>query len=537
MSETEEPAVTVTETAPTEPATPEVVKTEPAAPEGTKKAKAKPRKGREQGTGGRASSDVGGFVTLGIAVPLYLLTLLVARFAPDGAREILLERGWPPHATLMITSLAVAILAVKAAGLRRQRRAFALELLPAALEGRIGPEQAANLVDHATSIRGLGGRSFLVERVIRVLSHFAARGDLAEATAAAEAEAEADGAAVAQSFSTVKVLVWAMPILGLIGTVIGLSGAVGAFSHAMSGAEQLDSIKDSLRQVTTGLAVAFDATFVALLASILVMLPMTALQKAEDKLIGEVDDFCATQLLPRLGQRAEPAVAERAPGPTADAIGKAVLDAVGTPLASMLEALARILERTAEEQMGLAGAQDALLGRISDAAATLKDAGPVLDRAASALERATAAVGPGVERVAADMDRATLAMTASVGQLERTGAGVAAGLERALAQLERTSAPIEQRLLPGVERAAAQLERAATDLGANVDRAVSQLEASTRTAGEAAGATARAQDQLGRELGASRQLLSLLAAGLGAGEAARPRHANGANGAGAAKGD
>jgi hypothetical protein len=317
--------------------------------------------------------------------------------------------------------------------------------------------------------------------------------------------------------------------------VIGLSGAVGAFSHAMSGADQLDTIKDSLRQVTTGLAVAFDATFVALVASILVMLPMTWLQKGEDKLITDVDDFCATQLLPRLGKRAEPALAGQAPAPTADAIGKAVLDALGTPLASMLEALSRLLERTAEEQRALAGAQDAVLGRISAAATTMKDAGPAVERAAAALEKATAAVGPGVARVAADMERATAALTAGVGQLERTGAQATAGLERALAQIERASAPIEQRLLPGVERAAAQLEKAATDLGAGVDRAVAELSASTRSAGEAAGATARAQDQLSRELGASRQLLSLLAAGLGAGDAAaRPRHANGA---GAAKGD
>ncbi len=118
-----------------------------------------------------------------------------------------------------------------------------------------------------------------------------------------------------------KVLVWAMPILGLIGTVVGLSGAVGAFSHAMSGAEQLDTIKDSLREVTTGLAVAFDATFVALVASILVMLPMTWLQKAEDKLVNDVDDYAVTHILARLGDRDQPAAAhaEQAPAAGLDA--------------------------------------------------------------------------------------------------------------------------------------------------------------------------------------------------------------------------
>jgi hypothetical protein len=57
-------------------------------------------------------------------------------------------------------------------------------------------------------------------------------------------------------------------------------------------------------------------------------------------------------------------------------------------------------------------------------------------------------------------------------------------------------------------------------------------------ADRAAASAERAQDQLSRELGASRQLLSLLAAGLQASDApsARPRHANGATGANAANG-
>ena len=76
-------------------------------------------------------------------------------------------------------------------------------------------------------------------------------------------------------------------------------------------------------------------------------------------------------------------------------------------------------------------------------------------------------------------------------------------------------------------------ERAAADLGTSVGRAVTQLEVTTAVADQAVIAAERAQDQLSRELGASRQLLSLLAAGLGAGDAppARPRHANGTHGA------
>jgi hypothetical protein len=161
----------------------------------------------DRGASRRATSDVGALVAFGLAIPFYGLTLLGAKMAPAGARSILLERGWPPHATMALACLAFAILLVKAFGLRRQRRAFALDLLPGG-DPRIGPEAAARLIDHVETIRGLRGpRSFLVERVLRVLTQYAAHGDVAEATTANDADADADAAAVAASFSTVKVLV------------------------------------------------------------------------------------------------------------------------------------------------------------------------------------------------------------------------------------------------------------------------------------------------------------------------------------------
>ncbi len=152
------------------------------------------RSAEDRGASRRATTDVGALLSFGIAVPLYGLAVWGARMAPANARTILLDRGWPPHATMVLTCLALAILSTKALGLRRQRRAFALDLLPGG-ERRLGAEGAARLVEHVESIRGFGGaRSFLVERVLRVLSQYAAHGDVAEASAANDADAEADAA-------------------------------------------------------------------------------------------------------------------------------------------------------------------------------------------------------------------------------------------------------------------------------------------------------------------------------------------------------
>jgi hypothetical protein len=112
-----------------------------------------------------------------------------------------------------------------------------------------------------------------------------------------------------------------------------------------------------------------------------------------------------------------------------------------------------------------------------------------------------------------------------IAELDKSTSSVGPSMERAAGQIERAVTQLEamhQRVTPSVERAAGQIERA-----------VAQLEATTTVADQATTAAERAQDQLSRELGASRQLLSLLAAGLGANDAAiaKPRHANGTNGA------
>ncbi|MFO0006175.1 MAG: MotA/TolQ/ExbB proton channel family protein, partial [bacterium] len=59
-----------------------------------------------------------------------------------------------------------------------------------------------------------------------------------------------------QSFQLVRTVTWAVPIMGFLGTVIGITMAIANVTP-----EQLDS---SLPEVTSGLAVAFDTTAQAL---------------------------------------------------------------------------------------------------------------------------------------------------------------------------------------------------------------------------------------------------------------------------------
>ena len=72
------------------------------------------------------------------------------------------------------------------------------------------------------------------------------------------------------SFSIIRYLAWSIPSIGFIGTVMGISGALGHVDQAAAG---------DLSAVTSLLGTAFDTTLVALLLSILLMFRIHRVQQ------------------------------------------------------------------------------------------------------------------------------------------------------------------------------------------------------------------------------------------------------------------
>ncbi len=454
----------------------------------------------------RATSDVRLLHTFALAVPFYTLLLLLAFVLPDSISRLLLERGWIPHVIMVLSCWSIAIIVLKVRALRSQRNAFTLELLP---EGafRITPDNVAILIEHLKEVQAMRPRrfklrSFLVERIRRLLEHYAARRDVTETATINSADADADAVAVAASFSTLKVLVWAIPILGFIGTVIGIGAAVGGFSQSLEGADQLDAIKSSLGNVTAGLAVAFDTTLVALVASIIVMLPTSWLQKAEEQLANDVDDFCVTEVLRRMVNPTETQQPEKDDGALEPAsLKQALIEALAPSLAEMMSAQTQLVTKLATSHDELIDTQRALSEQFGKSQVSLSEqlSGGQASLATQ-LASGQASLDEQLSSARAKLDTQLSSARASIDEqlggvhvemLEKLGA-VNVALQKQLAALSAAT----ERLEPGIERAVIQLERA-----------TKQADRSSDTAG-------RSQEQLCRELGASRQLLQLLAAGL-----------------------
>ena len=110
------------------------------------------------------------------------------------------------------------------------------------------------------------------------------------------AELEAEN--LHDSYALVRTITWAVPILGFLGTVIGITLAIANVTP-----EQLDT---SLTDVTSGLAVAFDTTALALGLSIVMVFGTFSIERAEQRLLARTERFGIEHLLHQLPGETSP---------------------------------------------------------------------------------------------------------------------------------------------------------------------------------------------------------------------------------------
>jgi len=257
---------------------------------------------------------------------------------------LLWQRGWVQFAEIWFASWSVVILIFKARKLSVQRRSMLFDLLPADISKEINAESAGRFMQHIRGLPIQAGESFLVNRVLRGLEHFGVVGSSGEAASRLQSQSDIDANAVDSSYTLIKVFIWAIPILGFIGTVIGIGQAVGSFSAAMSAASDLGALKESFNSVTGGLATAFDTTLLALVLSMFIMFPMSSLQKAEQDLLNWVDEYCNENLLKRLKESGAAPLLRGADGKAM----QAAIDAAMAGHHAEFRAWAKKLEATGE---------------------------------------------------------------------------------------------------------------------------------------------------------------------------------------------
>jgi len=166
---------------------------------------------------------------------------------------------------------------------------LAEKLIPNLLADGLNQSSEKELEEELQSLssnNGISKENLLNSRLSLFLNH--ADDDIDETFAIKEREY------MKGSFSLSRFMVWAIPIMGFIGTVWGISNGIAYFSDAMTSTNSVTDVsamlKESLPLVTSSLATAFDTTLLALLLSIPLMMLMLSLEKNEEAYLIDLDE-------------------------------------------------------------------------------------------------------------------------------------------------------------------------------------------------------------------------------------------------------
>ena len=259
-------------------------------------------------TAGRFTSVNFGLTSvLGLAVALafYGGLRLVDRFVPwvDFLTTAFLrpQNLWTVIPMVVLFCWSGVFLTLKTWKLRLQKRAMSWAVVPASPDFVLTEETARAVLERIQGLVDAPGQFLLLNRIERSLSNLHHLGQVSEVSSVLRGQAEDDENAIVSSFTLVQGFVWAMPVLGFIGTAQGLAFAIGGFSGVLQGQEAtLDTIKQGLLQVTSGLGTAFETTLIALVFALIVQVWMVFRQRAELQFLDLCNDYCQGQVISRL---------------------------------------------------------------------------------------------------------------------------------------------------------------------------------------------------------------------------------------------
>ena len=253
----------------------------------------------------RQELELNPILLLSVAAAIFIVTYIIIGVLPP-LREsyvgiLLYERGFVQFIVVALAAIVIATSVLKYLLLRKEHEA----LSKIWIADHIPLDQPdAHEVDYFQQ-RLLKDGNLVAIRCGRILRAYIQSGDRTTANEFALDDSSFYLNVSEASYSVPRILVWAIPLLGFIGTVIGISGAVSGFSGFLENSGDVEQIKEGIGQVTSNLGLAFDTTLLALFLSVLVMIPLVLVERYESRLLLGIDVFINDKLLPRLKKNHE----------------------------------------------------------------------------------------------------------------------------------------------------------------------------------------------------------------------------------------
>ena len=151
------------------------------------------------------------------------------------------------------------------------------------------------MLDSLNQLPGYVRRSFLAQRLHDALAYVSRKGTANGLDDELKHLSDMDAGRLNDGMALVRIIIWATPMLGFLGTVIGITLALGDLSP-----QALVSTPETAMQgLLSGLAIAFDTTALALILSIFLMFAQYLTNSVGIELLDAVDNRINAELVGR----------------------------------------------------------------------------------------------------------------------------------------------------------------------------------------------------------------------------------------------
>ncbi len=200
------------------------------------------------------------------------------------------------YCTTALFFVGIAALVIKRLGLLLQSATLESTPLPSAAMGAEEPSDAEGLLASLDDVAPSSEGSYLVQRLRSALEYIQQKASADTLESHLKHLEDADYARMVSSYSMVRIITSTIPVLGFLGTVIGITLAIAKLN--LSG----EAMDESLPAVVAGLSVAFDTTALSLTLSIILLFVKSNVEQAETRLLDAVNANVSRQLVGRFRQ-------------------------------------------------------------------------------------------------------------------------------------------------------------------------------------------------------------------------------------------
>ena len=205
-----------------------------------------------------------------------------------------------------ISCWTIAILLLKMLKIGAQRTALRLRFMPEDPGFSLSTSTVGRVIGAVEATVDDPSRFMLLDRVLTALKSIRNLGRPGDIGEVLNASAEGDESAMVSGYTLVGGFIWSVPVLGFLGTIIGLTEAIGNFGGVLEQKDNkdLDMLASRLTDVLGGLDTAFITTGEGLVAALILYLFCTAVRRADERLLDDIRLYCTGHVTARV--RVEP---------------------------------------------------------------------------------------------------------------------------------------------------------------------------------------------------------------------------------------